>query len=418
MKRILFISGILFFALQSFAQDKAKCEKIVNSVFEAVNKQDVEQIKPYLSDKFEMAGHGLPIAEKVLEQMVNYLGSVKNFNLINSLHDQNLVLSYDVEYENFGKSQALFEFDTNHKIRKLEFLKAEVQVKTIAKDEQNIDYNSANMIQIPFTMMGNLVVVKASINGEERDFILDSGTAFTIINSKYLEDTVSQNKTSISGSRGVTNHSITGVDIQKVSVNFYGIKTTQQKTLTLDVSHLEDGSKKIYGLIGQDFIKEYDVLFDYKNKVITLIKPDYFETYKKEHFSRKDIDVIAMELRGHIPVLPIKIGEKSYKMGIDCGGGGCLLDINLLGELRKNVRRIRATELVGISQNKATVIIASLKRFYAGSTLYKRTRTVFNDISHLNKDKKIKIDGLLGYEFLSKQLTLLSYHRKEVLLIK
>ncbi len=416
MKRILFISVILFFVLQSFAQDKAKCEKIVNSVFEAVNKQDVEQIKPYLSDKFEMAGYGLPIAETVLKQLVNSLGSVKSFNLINSLHNQNLVLSYDVEYESFGKKQASFEFDANHKIIKLELLK--IEVKTLTKDEQNIVYNPANMIQIPFTMMGNLVVVKASINGEERDFILDSGTAFTIINSKYLEDTVSQNKTSISGSRGVTNHSITGEDIQKVSVDFYGIKTNQQKTLILDISHLEEGSKKIYGLIGQDFIKEYDVLFDYKNKVVTLIKPDYFETYKKEHLSRKDIEVITMELRGHIPVLPIKIGEKSYKMGIDCGGGGCLLDINLLGELRKNVRRIRTTELVGISQNKATVIIALLKRFYAGSTLYKRTRTVFNDISHLNKDKDIKIDGLLGYEFLSKQLTLLSYHRKEILLIK
>ena len=41
----------------------------------------------------------------------------------------------------------------------------------------------------------------------------------------------------------------------------------------------------------------------------------------------------------------------------------------------------------------------------------------FNDISHLNNAYKMEIDGLIGYEVLSKQKTLISYKRKEIIFI-
>lgn len=45
----------------------------------------------------------------------------------------------------------------------------------------------------------------------------------------------------------------------------------------------------------------------------------------------------------------------------------------------------------------------------------RNTRTVFNNISHLNTNKDERIDGLIGYEILSRQKTILSYRNRKLL---
>ena len=45
-------------------------------------------------------------------------------------------------------------------------------------------------------------------------------------------------------------------------------------------------------------------------------------------------------------------------------------------------------------------------------------RHLFNSISHLNMSKDERIDGLIGYQILSRQKTVLSYRNKKLILIK
>ena len=59
-----------------------------------------------------------------------------------------------------------------------------------------------------------------------------------------------------------------------------------------------------------------------------------------------------------------------------------------------------------------------LKKVIIGGKRFKNTKTVFSDISHLNNGYKLKLDGLMGYELLSKQKTLISYRRKEMIFIE
>lgn len=419
MKHILSSIFIIVFLTPAFAQNKEECEKIVSVVFDAVSKQNIELIKPFLSEDIEISGQSSPIAEKVLEQLVNSLGAIKAFTLTESSSDTALRLSYEVEYEQFGKKQAFFEFDQDNKIRKMDLLK--IGIKTVKKDPSKIEYNQGNVIEIPFVRMRNLIVVKASVNGEEKDFILDSGSGFTIINSKHVEkDTTGTEKerTVLSTAKGVHNENLSGTDIINTSIDFYGIRVDRQDMLAHDISHLESDGRQIYGLIGHDFLSKYDVLYDYDKNVVVLINPDYFETYRKEQLTGCFIETLPIEMRGHIPVIEIKIGDDYYKMGIDCGAGTNLLDVSLLSTMKDRLKKITTGSLGGASKNSKEATHAILKKLYAGTTLYKNTKTIFSDISHLNKEKEVKLDGLLGYEFLSKQQTLLSYQRKQLLLIK
>jgi len=188
--------------------------------------------------------------------------------------------------------------------------------------------------------------------------------------------------------------------------------------LTLDISHLELDGRQIYGLIGYDFLSKYDVLYDYSKNIVVLIKPDYFETYRKEKLAGHSIETFPLEWRGHIPIICIRIGDRNYNMGIDCGAAANLLDTNFFTEVKGFLKKISSQSLSGASKGKQEVTDALLKKFKIGTTAYKNTHFVFSNIAHLNQEKEVNIEGLLGYEFLSKFPTLLSYERKELLLIK
>ena len=49
---------------------------------------------------------------------------------------------------------------------------------------------------------------------------------------------------------------------------------------------------------------------------------------------------------------------------------------------------------------------------------FKGLKTVFTNIDHLNKNKEIKIQGLIGYPILSKQKTIISFNREEILFVE
>ena len=86
------------------------------------------------------------------------------------------------------------------------------------------------------------------------------------------------------------NSSISGQDVIHIdSFDFYGIKTQDKDFVMSDLSHLLK-DEEIYGLIGYQVIKDYDWLFDYANKTLTLIEPDKTDSYIKElHYTAYEI---------------------------------------------------------------------------------------------------------------------------------
>lgn len=389
-----------------FSQELKECEKIAQKTFESLNKKSVVDITPYLSEGFSISGYKGTVAKAVLKQLVLKLGNVSGYKLTSqNKEDSRLTLNYDVTYS-FGTKQAKFVFNSSNEILALELIK--VQVKTLNSKKTVINYNKKDVIEIPFTQMGKLIVVKAKLNGIERNFILDSGAPSIILNSKYLGDEKVRSFTDSNGANGA----ISGADIKKANIDFYGTVLKKQDVLTHDLSHLEK-SMNIYGLIGYSFLKEYDVLINYDKRLLTLINPSY--TDKK--IQGKKFTTIPFELENHIPVITIKTSRKNYKMGIDSGAESNLMDKSLFNYMKK--KSIKIDTLTGADKrNRKEVKSALIKRICVADKKYKNLKTIFSDISHLNKKRKIKIDGLLGYPFLSKQSTLFRFKRKELLLFK
>lgn len=397
------------------AQDKKICEKIVGIAIEAVNNSSTNELKKHLASDFTCAGQNGIVAIKVMEQLVTQLNErISDVSKISEQHENGtLTLVYDFNYsKKLGHKNATFVFDTNNQLKQMDLLS--VQIKKVST-KTDFEASARDIISIPMEILDGLIIVTAKLDGFERKFILDSGAPTLYLNSRYFAN---DSIISISSAKGV-NSSISGQDAIRVkSFDFHGIKICNTDFVMSDLSHLLE-KEEIYGLIGYQTIKDYDWLFDYANKTLTLIKPDKTDDYiSKMQYTTYEIPLKMASETSHIPFVEAKIDKTEVALGIDCGASVNLLDTALFDKLKNDLNNITTTELTGASVQKTKVQEVSVKSLTIGKKLFENVPTVFNDMNHLNSQWENNIDGLIGYEILSSQKTLVSIKNKKIIFIE
>jgi hypothetical protein len=411
---IIFFLGISYTA--AYAQDKAVCKKIVSTTIEAVNNKPLESIEALFSADFTCAGQKAQIAVMVFKQL---LSGVSDYKPVGETADNNeLTLVYEITSEQLGKREASFIFNTENKLKQLDL--AGVATKTMKSDATQVETGTKEIITVPVQLSeNNMLIAEAKINGKVRKFIIDSGAPSLILNSKHAksEKADSIKNSAALGAQGV-NSSISGMDITKIpEFDLYGIKIKNQDVLTMDLSHLERAlGIEIYGLIGYQVYKDYDMLFDYENNTVVFIQPDHTSDYLKNNYNQNTIAETPIEMRQHIPYVQGTIENQTLTFGIDNGAGSNLISESFWELLKKQVKNVETAELKGAGESR-DVKSGILKEIIIGNKKFENTQTVFNDISHLNTGKEASLDGLIGYEILSKQKTLLSFRNKRLLFI-
>jgi len=412
---IIFFFGI--FISETSAQNKVECEKIVTVTVDAINSKTPENLEKFLAPDFKFSGQNAPMASLVLKQLVKQLNDeVTDYRKISeSENDSELTFVYEFTYaKRLGQRTTTFVFNKDNQLKQLDLLT--MQVKTMGKDETQIEKGEQEIITIPIEIRNKIPVTKAIVNGESRTFLIDNGSPRLILNSKYFGNKNDSVK-SISNVQGV-NTSISNMDIVQIEeFDLYGIKIKESNVLVMDVAHLEqDLGTEIYGLIGYEVYKDYDMLFDYANNTLTLIRPNATKEYLETHYKQSQIEECPIEIRGHIPMIKGKIGKTEFYFGVDCGAGSNLLDKKFYTSTKKYISKSKNVDLAGAGETK-NVESGNLKEISIGKKKFQNTRTVFNDMSHLNTAYNTQLDGLIGYEILSKQKILLSFQNKQLLFI-
>ena len=418
MKNIATI--ILFFFANNiaFAQDVNECEKIVLQTYEALNQKNADPIIKYLSDDFSTAGHTGSVAKLILPQLFKQLNyNFSNIKKISETKTDVLTLVYEAEVGDKGLRKSTFVFNNKNQLKTLELLN--IQVKTLNNGDLKILKNDQKYFTVPFKRVGKLISVEVKLNGIVRTFLVDNGSPKLVLNSAHIEKDPTNETREISNLQGAGG-SISNVNIDSIqSLEFGGITMNAQKVLTMDLSHLEKKKKTtFYGLIGYEMIKDYDLLFDYKNKTLTFIKADATEEFLKNNFQLKKQIEVPIEMGAHIPVIVGYINGKKYSLGLDCGSESSLFDIKLKDELKANFSKLETDSLLGANKNIVETLSGKLNSLKIGGVNFKKTKTIFSSISHLNDAYKIKLDGIIGYAILSNQPTLISYVNKKVVFLR
>lgn len=273
--------------------------------------------------------------------------------------------------------------------------------------------NTRERMEIPFTVYNGIIYVQAILNGKEGTFILDSGAPDLILNSDA--ENIEYNSSYKSEASGVGGKVKKAGSAHIKSFYWNGITLSEGNVLSVSMSHLT--KKKILGLIGYNVFNDYALTFDYKNhKIFGQLNPSLAQ---EKELNGELLATISFEMYKHIPVFPMEVNGKMYNMGLDSGAAANVLYEKYVPELKESIIRYKESDLTGIG-GRTKAKKGRIKRLKVGDVSYEKLGFIFeNDmLNGLNQKSTVKIDGLLGYEFLKQYLTTVDFKAKEVRIYK
>lgn len=270
---------------------------------------------------------------------------------------------------------------------------------------QEIEFSQITSAKIPFQNQEGILFVKASLNGKEQNFILDTGAPTLILNSAYAEDKIEGEI-----AKGVSGETRTQTARVR-SFNWMGIEADSFEVMSMDLSHLEKVTGLPFaGLIGHELVKDYEMLIDYESSDLFLFSEGQGK-YHREIQPKKEAEFSYL---AHIPMLMCEIGGRNFHLGIDTGASENLIHEPHFGDIPASEIKLRGKEdLSGANKEQTEVQLFSLSAVYLGDDAFKDMSFVTTDISHLQGPGE-RLDGLLGYPFLSQKKVSINFPRQKV----
>lgn len=276
---------------------------------------------------------------------------------------------------------------------------------------------------IPFKLVNNMIVIEASINGQELSFLVDTGIKKTILFNVEVSDSLMLKNVKNVALRGLGE----GSELSAISSNgnLFRCQDIVNPGLSLFMitDNLFDLSAKmgidIHGIIGGDLFDDFVVKINYASQKLTFYDP---ETY--DYPKCKTCETFPLDFYGNKPFIDIYVTnqegtEHKVKLLIDSGGGDSLWlfpdsDPNIYVP-EKNFDDYLGRGLSGDIYGKR----AKLKEIRIGSFLIFDANVSYPDSTsmvtmYLNRDR----NGSLGAGILKRFHVIMDYPNSRITLKK
>lgn len=181
---------------------------------------------------------------------------------------------------------------------------------------------------VPFSLINNMIVLSADLNGKKLSFLLDTGIKTTMIFNLKIEDSLKLKNVKQMKLRGLGE----GGDISALRShgNYFDLKGIVNPSLSLYIitDDLIDLSAKmgmdIHGIIGGGLFRDFVVKINYASQKLTFYKHGTYDPSKC-----KDCETFPLDFYNNKPfvnaIVENKFGkEVKVKLLIDSGGGDSL----------------------------------------------------------------------------------------------
>ncbi len=198
----------------------------------------------------------------------------------------------------------------------------------IAQGQFQIMDAKKESITIPFSLINNMMVISAEVNGKELSFLLDTGLEKTILFNLKFSDSLILHDVEKLQLRGLGVGK--PINALKSKNNVFKIKgiINPNHLLYIIIDDMFDLSAKmgvdINGIVGGDLLKDFIVKINYANKRITFYNP---ETYVYNKCNK--CEVFPLDFYNKKPFINVNVENYlgdvvKVKLLIDSGGGDAL----------------------------------------------------------------------------------------------
>ncbi|NRB60342.1 MAG: aspartyl protease family protein [Winogradskyella sp.] len=297
--------------------------------------------------------------------------------------------------------------------------------KDVIKDIPTIHFIKAEMInktttRIPFKVIDQLIIVEVNLLNKKGNFIIDTGSASLILNSKHFRYARKQ-KDEGKQTSGIHNEI---EDVKEKHLRILSIKDINLKKLSADVidlSHIEKTKKiKVLGIIGHSVLKDFELFIDMHLNQLTISKVDKNGNKLSEKVYAETIsDSINFKLKKHTIILDALIGNKKVTFGLDTAAEYNQLNKKLSLDVLDYFYPTNQLSLTGASGKKKKVLVGKLYKVKLNDSIYfGPMKTVLTNLKKMNNAFGTKLDGILGFEFFKQKRTIINYRKKKLYFIQ
>ena len=275
-----------------------------------------------------------------------------------------------------------------------------------------------DVVHLPITSRAHgHAIVWVSINNRPYRFIFDTGCSRTIFNSRRVPM-----------EPGDSIISFGNVSSPTLSQQYQGIITIDSIQLgewksgeyLLPIQDMGDPNSYYGydGILGMAQLEEYDILFDWRGRLITLVKPHATDSVLSAQYDvRSSVPIIvSKEPRGYFvePQVKSRFKKHQYKLILDTGS-----PISLIPEEAKPwLMNILPAKIASIGSEPIKVRYGHL-RYKIGNKKYRHVTTVLvPDSFYTDIDNEHGLRGLLGMNVLKRQPFLLSVKNEQLVILK
>lgn len=250
------------------------------------------------------------------------------------------------------------------------------------------------MEKIDFKNILGIILIKADAGDVEGYFAFDTGAMQTSLNGKYFPELLGEEKEVALFNEGMA---VNGAVLSTLhELAFGNIKVYDLPVIRMDMDYVENALRTVepdirfLGSVGIEAFGGAAILLDYEHSVIT-VAPDV---------STCGAEKLPLYIEG-LPVVELEIAGEAHRFVLDTGANTCLLSSELADKI----------DAAPLADSPGVYVVPEIK---AGSRVYKNVNAVFTDISQIRERRDV--DGVIGYQILSQQLSLLDFPNKALYL--
>lgn len=263
---------------------------------------------------------------------------------------------------------------------------------------------------ISFQWAGKLMVIKATVNGQLGNFILDTGTSHLVLNDQYFKG--KHTDKIFHGMNGQTG--TIQEDFVKVDIGQHRWKSAYAEIIPL--AHLEKiKGLPIHGLIGGKMFRSYAMWIDCSTQEIGLQKIGKQSLSPGFYPQETDLEVQYFRYKENSPCIQLQIGEHSLLFSLDTGAETNLIDQKYESLLADYYNLSRKRHLNSFSPDRQTLNTTKLYDMKLGPFSCQPMNTIFTSLSKWNTSTSgPKVAGILGYEFLHQFRISINFKEREI----
>lgn len=257
---------------------------------------------------------------------------------------------------------------------------------------------------IPFTRAGNLILVQASVDSVQGNFILDTGAPHLVLNITYFRD-YPQHTVDGAEQTSITGNAAAVVKTTTKEVSFGAITYYNLEADLVNLGHIENTrGVKILGLLGVELFKQCEMIIDYEKNLIYLHYIGRKEEKIYQHEMLKNVDgyrIFPIDITDNRIMVNTEMAGKKMKFVIDCAAESNVLDSRLPNKVFDNVEITRRVVLKGVNNKDVDALYGDLRNLTINNQDMGTLPVLITNLANTCFSYAGCVDGILGFDFLS-----------------